>query len=155
MDAGFKAHVDALPELLERLLAARAVRVSDAPALLPKCGVYLLSEDGTHLYVGRSNRLRSRLRDHGNPSSPQTKSAFAFRLAREAAGQLKASYKKEGSRKELMRDAAFSAAFVAAKARVAQMDMRCIEVPDPIRQALLEMYAATALRTPYNSFDNH
>ena len=95
------------------------------------------------------------MRDHGSPSSGQTKSAFAFRLAREATGQVRASYKPKGSRKELMKDPVFSAKFVKAKARIAQMDMRCIEVSDPIRQALLEMYAALDLNTPYNSFGNH
>ena len=54
-----------------------------------------------------------------------------------------------------MQDPAFSAAFVAAKERISQMDVRCIEVTDPVRQALLEMYAALALKTPYNAFENH
>lgn len=155
MNAEFKEHIDALPDLLDKLLAADAVRVGECPSSLPACGVYVFSENGTHLYVGRSGRLRERMRDHGNPSSAQTKSAFAFRLAREATGRVKASYKPKGSRKELMKDAVFSAEFVKAKARIAQMDMRCIEVSDPIRQALLEMYAAIELQTPYNSFGNH
>lgn len=155
MNAAFKEHIDALPELLNRLLAAEPVRVGECPSSLAASGVYVLSEKGTHLYVGRSDRLRARMRDHGNPSSAQTKSAFAFRLAREATGQVRASYKPKGSRKELMQDPMFSAEFVKAKARIAQMDMRCIEVSDPIRQALLEMYAALELQTPYNSFGNH
>lgn len=155
MNAAFKEHIDALPGLLDALLAADPVRVGNSPSSLPACGVYVLSENGTHLYVGRSDRLRDRMRDHGNPSSAQTKSAFAFRLAREATGQVNASYRPKGSRKELMKDPTFSAEFVKAKARIAQMEMRCIEVSDPMRQALLEMYAALELRTPYNSFGNH
>lgn len=155
MNAAFKEHVDALPGLLDKLLAAEPVRVSESPSSLPACGVYVLSENGTHLYVGRSDRLRARMRDHGNASSAQTKSAFAFRLAREATGQTKASYRPKGSRKDLMKDPTFSAEFVKAKARIALMDMRCIEVSDPMRQAMLEMYAALELKTPYNSFGNH
>jgi len=155
MNTAFKEHTDALPGLFDRLLAAEPVRVGEFPSSLPACGVYVLSENGTYLYVGRSNRLRERMRDHGNPSSPQTKSAFAFRLAREATGQINASYRPKGSRRDLMRDPEFSAEFVKAKARVSLMEMRCIEVTDPMRQALLEMYAALALETPYNSFRNH
>ncbi len=95
------------------------------------------------------------MRDHGNPSSAQTKSAFAFKLAREATGNLQASYKPEGSRKQLMQNPSFFAAFVDAKARIASMDARWFEVTDPLRQALCEMYVAVALQTPYNAFENH
>ena len=50
---------------------------------------------------------------------------------------------------------AFREAFSKAKARVADMDVRFVEEGDPMRQALLEMYASVALQTPYNSFENH
>jgi hypothetical protein len=35
------------------------------------------------------------------------------------------------------------------------MDLRFVEESDPTRQALLEIYAATILKTPYNDFENH
>jgi hypothetical protein len=35
------------------------------------------------------------------------------------------------------------------------MDLRFVEESDPIRQALLEIYSARVLKTPYNDFDNH
>lgn len=35
------------------------------------------------------------------------------------------------------------------------MQLRYVEEPDPLRQALLEMYIAFVLRTPYNDFNNH
>jgi hypothetical protein len=35
------------------------------------------------------------------------------------------------------------------------MDIRFIEESDPVRQALLEIYVASALQTPFNDFDNH
>jgi hypothetical protein len=81
--------------------------------------------------------------------------AFAFRLAREQTGNLKASYKPEGSRADLMRDPAFVTAFETAKARIRNMDTRFVSEPQPVRQALLEIYAAIALETPYNDFDTH
>jgi hypothetical protein len=52
-------------------------------------------------------------------------------------------------------DATFGGAFKRAKARVAAMDLRYIEEPDPVRQAFLEIYVAVTLGTPYNDFDNH
>jgi hypothetical protein len=82
--------------------------------------------------------------------------AFAFRLAREATGNLTAAYRAgPNSRAGLMQDPAFVAAFDAAKARIRAMNLRFVEEADPVRQALLEIYTAVALRTPYNDFDTH
>ena len=49
----------------------------------------------------------------------------------------------------------FKAEFDAQKARLRRMDIRVVQKDHPIRQALLEMYAAMALATPYNEFGNH
>ena len=82
--------------------------------------------------------------------------AFAFRLAREHTGRLKPAYKAgTGSRKNLIEDPEFKAAFVAAKERIRGMEFRYVEESDPVRQCLLEVYCAVVLRTPYNDFDNH
>ena len=54
--------------------------------------------------------------------------AFALRLAREATGNLKATYKKRvGSRSALMEDEKFVAAFGAAKARIRKPILRFVE----------------------------
>jgi hypothetical protein len=81
--------------------------------------------------------------------------AFAFRLARIETGQLKATYKAEGSRDALMLDPVFRAAFESGKARIREMDVRFVEEADPVRQALLEVYVAIALATPHNDFATH
>jgi hypothetical protein len=80
---------------------------------------------------------------------------FAFRLARRTTGQTQASYETEGSRAELERNPVFLKAFTRAKERVRRMDIRFVEENDPLRQALLEIYAAVALCTPYNDFETH
>ncbi len=118
-------------------------------------GVYLFSEQDASLYVGRSNRMRQRIRNHGSPSATHRQAAFAFKLSREATGKAKATYKPEGSRAQLMLDPTFVAAFTAAKARIATMQIRYVEEPDPVRQCLLEIYVGVSLATPYNDFDNH
>ena len=58
-------------------------------------------------------------------------------------------------RSELLKNPEFRAVFVQAKADIASMDLRFVEEEDPTRQALLEIYAAVALGTPYNDFDTH
>jgi hypothetical protein len=45
--------------------------------------------------------------------------------------------------------------FRACKARIRQFNPRHVEELDPARQALLEIYVATVLDTPFNDFDNH
>jgi hypothetical protein len=81
--------------------------------------------------------------------------SFAFRLAREETGFLKATYKKEGSRSFLIADSTFKTAFDSAKERIRSMQIRFVAEPDPVRQTLLEVYVAVTLQTPYNDFANH
>lgn len=156
MDAKFASHVEALRPQLASLLAMQPVTPESLPTKMFKRGVYLLSDGEQHLYVGRSNDIKKRIGRHSRPGATHRMAAFAFRLAREATGNLKATYKKgEGSRSALMEDEKFVSAFVAAKARIRKMNVRFMEESDPVRQALLEIYVAVALGTPYNDFDNH
>jgi len=46
------------------LLASTKYQMGDLPKDMPLAGIYLLSEDGKALYVGRSNKLRNRLQYH-------------------------------------------------------------------------------------------
>jgi hypothetical protein len=156
MDSVFTWHVEALQPKFELLLAMAPVKPTALPREVPKAGVYLLSEGDRHLYVGRSNGIRRRIGRHCLAWATHRMAALAFRLAREATGNLVASYKKgEGSRAGLMENEAFVQAFTAAKARIRAMDLRFIEEKDPIRQTLLEVYVAVVLATPYNDFDTH
>lgn len=125
------------------------------PKRMPRSGVYLFSEGARHLYVGRSNRLRSRIRRHGVENAKHNVAAFAFRLAREATGNTVATYRTDGSRRQLVQNSVFAAAFRDAKTRVRSMSVRFVEEADQLKQALLEIYVAVALNTPYNDFDTH
>ena len=156
MNPKFAALVEALAPKLERLLAMPPLTYGALPAAMPKSGVYLFTESGRHLYVGRSNVLAGRYGRHCRPGATHRQAAFAFQLAREATGKTKASYRPgEGSRAGLMFDPAFAAAFAAAKERIRKMEYRYVEEADQNRQALLEIYCAVALETPYNDFGTH
>ena len=155
MDAKFRSLVEALAPKHEELLGMPPVDFSSLPKSMPDRGVYLFSEGDRHLYVGRTNTLRKRIANHCRRGADHRKAAFAFRLAREITGNIKASYTLQGSRAELLKDQAFAAAFSSAKARIAGMKLRFVGESDPVRQALLEIYVATVLGTPYNDFDNH
>jgi hypothetical protein len=150
MNDRFRELVESLHPSFDRLLGMTPVRYSDLPRGLPKRAVYLFSEGDDHLYVGRTNNLRSRLRGHCAPTSRPFAAAFAFRLAAETTGLLRAAYGRPSSRAALGEDPVFESVFAAARVRVSQMDLRFVEEPLPLRQTLLQIYAATALGTQYN-----
>jgi hypothetical protein len=155
MNAKFQSLVESLEPQYLRLVEMAPVRYGALSKHLPMRAIYLFSEVNRHLYVGRTNNLRNRLRGHCSAASNHFSAVFAFRLAREATGFMKATYRTEGSRASLSADPVFGPAFARARQRVAQMDIRFVEEVDPINQALLELYTATTLETQYNDFENH
>lgn len=92
MDPRFLAVTDSLHGAYERLLAMPPAGHGRLPAGMPLRGVYLFTEADRPLYVGRSNHLRQRVGQHCRASSDHRQAVFAFRLAREATGNLIAAY---------------------------------------------------------------
>ena len=127
--------------------------VSCLPKGMPMRGIYLFSENGQPLYVGRTNNLCKRLQHHTRNHHNQA--AFAFLLARHQTGNLKATYKREGSRAALLADPAFRSAFDAARDRIRRMDVQFVEELDPIKQTILEVFTAFETKAEFNCFDNH
>jgi predicted GIY-YIG superfamily endonuclease len=155
VDPAFKQFVETLHPSFERLMQMSPLKMSSLPTRLPEKCIYLLSEAENHLYVGRTRRLRNRLRQHSVAGAQHNQAVFAFKLAREMTGRWTAAYSSVGSRVSLSSDGVFGEAFTQAKARVRSMDLRFVEEADPTRQALLEIYASVVLRTKYNDFDTH
>jgi predicted GIY-YIG superfamily endonuclease len=155
MDEAFKQFVETLHPSFLQLMRMTPLRMTCLPPKLPEKCIYLFSEGSDHLYVGRTRRLRERMRQHSVEGAQHNQAVFAFKLAREKTGQLVAAYSVAGSRRALVVEESFSEAFREAKARVRNMDLRFVEEPDPTRQALLEIYASVVLRTKYNDFDTH
>ena len=61
-----------------------------------------------------------------------------------------------GTREQRERDEDFAPRFLAAKARVAEMDVQFIVLDDSIERTLFEIHAALHLGTEeYNSFETH
>ncbi len=155
MNAEFKSYVESLEPSFQRLIAMIPVSVATLPLDLPQSGVYLFSEGDDHLYAGRTDRMRQRLQEHCRPASPQNAASFAFRLAQEITGIRTIKYSPDGSRTKLERHPGFQPEFTRQKQRIRTMDLRYVPEPDPMRQALLEMYVAVSLKTKHNDFENH
>jgi len=155
MNKKFAELMASLEPKRKALLEIKAVTRETLPKGIPSAGVYLFSEKGTHLYVGRSNTIRKRLCRHCRPSAKHNMASFAFLLAKKECGIGKATYRKDTSRAKQLDNPKFRKAFRYAKERIRNMDVRFVEEPEPIKQALLEIYVATVLGTPFNDFSTH
>jgi hypothetical protein len=152
MNKRFRDLVDGLESQCQTLLTMSPVIAQDVPNSTPVGGVYLFSEGSTHLYAGRTKRrITVRVRSH---FSTARDCPFAWLLAREVTRKM-ATYTREGSRTALLADAAFKAEYERAKSRIRRMNVRYVYEPDPVRQALLEIYVALATEAKYNDFDTH
>jgi predicted GIY-YIG superfamily endonuclease len=151
----FAQVVESLEPSFQKLIAMTPVAGDHLPRSMPKRGIYLFSDGPKHLYVGRSDNIRRRIGNHCRPSSQHNQATFAFRMARLETGHTTAAYSTSGSRSSLVKEKVFGPTFSACKSRIRALDLRFVEEPDPTRQALLEIYAATVLETPFNDFENH
>ncbi len=153
MDIKFKEIVSGLNKKYLALISMTPVTIDTVPADCPIGGVYLFSENGESLYVGRTKRkIYDRLKAHVNTADD---CPFAWHLARDKMGVTKATYQKKGSRKYLLSQPEFRKAYESAKKRIRKMDVRFVSEQDPLKQALLEIYVAVSSNAKYNDFDTH
>ena len=149
----FEDVIAKMPVLMQRLQASPALS-RDNLREVRECGLYVFYENGAPIYVGRSNRLKERILEHGRRSTWHNSATFAFLLAEEEA-------RKQGidiaslTRTQQQNDPAFGPLYSQAKERVSKMAVRVVYVEDPIEQTVFEVYAALTLGTRYNDFDNH
>ena len=115
----------------------------------PAAGVYALYEQGEATYVGRSNGMRDRIREHGADSSDRHSATFAFKLLREELDG------PAGAAKEI--EAAHREEFRHQRERVRAMTFRAVPIEDQLEQTLFETYAILELGThpEHNDFDTH
>lgn len=145
MHPKFVAIMDPIHEQYEKLLNCRPITPGDAINHLPQSGVYLFTENGVHLYVGRTNRMQLRYIEHRRSSSSFDHAALANRITRSELGVARTN----------RRDAKYFKAFKKNIERVAKMDFRYVEEADDHRQFLLEFYCVAVLETSHNHFRTH
>jgi len=156
MHPAFEHAISGLEQKCALLLNAHRIDVSNTKNMALVAGVYVISENHKDLYVGRTNNIPERLWNHchGAPNQAPLARQLARLYLNRAGVELPPPYRK-GNKKFYESDAAFCAAFNAAKKSVAAMSCRFVEEAEAIPQALLEMYVALALGTPFNDFDVH
>ena len=153
MDGNFSVLVEKLPTLMFQLSSSQLRPWSNLGDLPPK-GIYVFYEDNVPIYVGRTNRIRKRIKEHGQLSSGHNKAPFAFNIAKKEAKAL--GIELTATRDILNQNTEFVELFLNAKKRVSNMSLRVVEIHDPIVQTIFEVYASMELETDdYNSFENH
>ena len=153
MSVKFNQLVAKMPELL-KVLESQPFLTRDNLGDIPEKGVYVFYENGKPLYVGRSNRLKGRIQEHGRPSSDHYSATLAFSMAKEEV-KYKRNEHRLVTRNELEKAPGFEKAFFLARKQVAEMQVKAVEIEDQITQALFEIYAALTLNTQYNDFSTH
>jgi hypothetical protein len=133
----------------ERLAKLQAFKpVAPRQVVWTSPGVYLFTENGEPMWVGRTDCLCRRIREHC--SGRMNGAPLAVKIAREATGYF-ATYTKKGGLKELERKLPFVRAFARAQDRVRKMELSWVFEPDPTIQALAEILGIIGLQPRYNS----
>jgi len=154
VNARFQEIIDKLPVFMDRLNNSK-VYTREESRLFPDKGIYVFFENGKALYVGRSDRMKERVKEHGRPSSGHNSATFAFILAKEEAGKSPKKIDIEQDREVLECDPAFKPIYHEMKERVSKMQIKVVKVEDPVEQTFFEVYAALEYDTPYNVWENH
>ena len=147
----FQQSVKHVQKKCSELLKSKHLARSDFPRehkSIP--GIYLFSEKGWALYVGRTNKLGWRISSHTHSSHHIAN--FAFLIAKY---KTKTPAKTKKTRSELMKNKKFKAAFDKARQRIKAMDIQIIKERNSVKQALLEICVASRTKAKYNNFDNH
>ena len=152
MNENFRQASVAIPALFEQLAASPAFTAKGIASQKARSGVYVFFENGLAVHVGRTRNLQSRLRGHTIKN--HYSASFAFKRARRALGKV-ATYVTIGSRAYLAKDETFASEFHDQIERVKAMEVRFIEVDDPIKQYLLELYAHLEYGLSLDEFDTH
>ena len=123
-------------------------------------GIYVFYEDGKPIYVGRTDRMRNRLYQHGQEKSGYNSAPLANRMAYRVACPEKSKQGYTPTKAERERIPDFQEIFYEQKPKIRKMGVRIVEVKNPEEQALFEVYAAVMLETTvrqggYNDFKNH
>ena len=150
MNPDFQKIIDQMEPLLQQLITSSPHTLEDGLRNLPRKGVYAFYENGQTIYVGRSNRILDRIREHGAESSRHESATFAYKLMLDGVGK-QGGHSSELSRQDLQEK--YEDKYHEQRNRIREMEVRTVEIDDQRVQAVLEIYSILALgTTKYNSF---
>lgn len=157
-----------LPRMLSDLLASEVYGIDDRPPRDQR-GIYLFTERGKHLYVGRTSitarardsggppitSFRRRFDQHTQPGRPPGAASFANRLMWKEAKRRGIEIPVDWWKNRKTEGAEACGLFRAAKTRIGAMECRVVTFDDDlkgVRSSVAEIYVHTQLRTRFNDF---
>jgi len=151
MNERFRKIIETFPAKMEHLNQSPFITKNELDNV-PKMGIYVFYEEDRPVYVGRSERLKARLREHSQQSSGHMSATYAFNIAKKEAKESGIDTRKR--RIDLERDPEFAPIYKQAKERISKMQIRVIGIEDPVEQTLFEVYAHLELGTD-NEWGTH
>ena len=133
-------------ELLDALVSGHVYRCGQRPAPPTGAGVYVFSDGGQVVHVGRTRNLQARRRNQTGLNNTRDVATHAFRRASATARDAHDDLPR--TRKGLEHDPRFKPFFDAEKQYLRTLDFRCVELEDPAEQAMFEIVASVALGLP-------
>lgn len=146
----FDGLVGAAKDLFDELIQQEILSFDDALKLKDIPGIYVFYEKGAPVYVGRTRKLRQRLRAHVSDS--HNSASYALKRTRAAHG-LAATYTKSMSRSVIANEEPYRQTFLKEIAKIGGMGIQFLEVQDPIEQYLLELLASLNFEVSLSGFD--
>lgn len=146
----FADRVALLPDLFAAMMSAERCKLHPTRDWSGKKAVYAFFEGEVARHVGRTRNLQRRIKGH--LANSHYSASYAFAQARTELG-IKTSYRKGEGRPALFLRPDFREAFERQLSRLRSMEMRYLEIDDPLTQYLFELYAAMELQTPLAEFE--
>ncbi|MCY4393167.1 MAG: hypothetical protein OXE43_14130 [Chloroflexi bacterium] len=148
MSGEFARAADKMKVFMAELDASERRQWSDY-SKAPWQGVYVLYENGEPTYVGRSNKMRDRIRRHGADSSDRHGATFAFKLLKRSLGESALTDPEIEQR--------HGQEFRKRRETVRGMTFQAVAIEDQLEQTLFEVYAILEKRTypHHNDFKTH
>lgn len=152
MNSRYLEHVQRMPDLFTQLITAEKYPMKPKGEWKKLSAIYIIWIDGKAAHVGRTRNLQGRIRGH--TSNSHYSASFAFKQTRRTLN-LAATYTPENSRKALFEQPEFYAEFARHRMVLQNAEVSFLEVPEPVDQYLLELYAALELGMELDEFDTH
>ena len=152
MNTEFQKITKKMEPLLDELLASPKMTL-DQLREVPDKGVYIFYENDKPVYVGRSNRVRNRIKEHGADSSGHESATFALKLLRKDLND-PGGHSPKYSRKTIVDCPELNQQFAEKRKLVQEMQFQVVAISDHPTQYIFEAYAIISLgTTEFNSFE--
>ena len=150
----FSDYTNKIPDLFDALVDTPVEQFRASVKDRGRSGIYILYEAGNPVYVGRTRNLEGRLRAHTTRS--HNSASFALKRTRAKHPEIaKATYSSVNSRQAIVEHPEYGETFRNEINAIKSMSFRFLQVPDPIEQYLLELYATIELGLELTGFNSH